>query len=88
MKNYQATFVLNKDDDKTAKNIEDIFKTAGAKVTQKEDWGIRKLAYLIKKQNKAKYLYFEFEIDPVKMPKLEAKLKLEENIMRSLVVVA
>lgn len=53
----------------------------------KEDlWGNRELAYPIKKQQKAFYAHFEFEANPGDISSLDKSLKLEEDIIRYLLV--
>ena len=55
----------------------------------KEDlWGQRSLSYPIKRQDKAFYAHFEFEQEPSKVPGIDKKLKLNEDILRYLLVKA
>jgi small subunit ribosomal protein S6 len=88
MKKYEATFIFTKENKKLAESIEAHLKAIGAKVGKKDDWGVKPLAYPIKKLTEAAYLYFEFETEPAKIKDLETKLKLEESLLRRLIVLA
>ena len=81
MNNYYLTLVLKPDlDEKTKKEILGLVK---GKV---DEWGSRDLAYPIKKQTKGYYIHFEFESDPKAIKDLDKSLKVEENIIRYLLV--
>ena len=58
-------------------------KASGVKV---DLWGARDLAYPIKKQTKGYYVHFEFETEPKVVVDLDKSLKVEENILRFLLV--
>ncbi len=56
------------------------------KVTKEDVWGNRDLAYPIKKQSKGFYAHFEFTTDPKLAKDLDKSLKVEEDIIRYLLV--
>jgi len=88
MRAYELTFLFKPEENKkqTQKQIEEWIKKAKGKVLKKASWGVRDLSYEIKKHKKALYLYFEAKL-PEKAPaELEKKVKLDENILRHLVV--
>jgi len=58
----------------------------GAKIEKEENWGRKKLAYLINKKVEATYHYYLFASDVDLLKNLEPKLKLEEKIMRYLII--
>ena len=54
---------------------------------QKEDlWGAKDLAYPIKRNTKGYFAHFEFETDPKNAKGLDKTLKLEEDILRYLLI--
>lgn len=57
-----------------------------AKVSKRDDWGKRKLAYPINKQSFAVYVFYRLEMSPAKVADLERGLRLNEEVMRFLVV--
>lgn len=87
MNNYALTLVIKPNLDEKARKelIEDVKKKFG-KLNKEEEWGMRDLAYPIKHQTKGFYVHFEFEAEPAKVPELDKFLKLEENLLRYLLV--
>ena len=57
----------------------------GAK--QKTDiWGRRRLAYEVKHLREGQYVLTDFQIDPARVPEMEATLKISDTVFRHLVV--
>ena len=50
-------------------------------------WGKRTLAYPIKKREQGYYVVVRFETDTTLLPEFERVIKLEENVLRHLIVV-
>lgn len=99
MNSYYLTLILNPDleekalleflNDKIKKVISGSSTSLGTgdeKVVSENMWGIRNLAYPIEKQKKGFYAHFEFETEPKVVKALDKSLKLEENILRFLLV--
>lgn len=90
MNSYLLTLVLKADlDEKDRKGLLDaVLKKAlgSGKATKEDMWGVRDLAYPIKKQTKGYYAHFEFETDPALVKDLDKVLKVEEDILRYLLV--
>lgn len=73
-----------KDKKKLLAEIESWLKEAGVSVKKQKDWGKRELAYPIKKQKEANYFFWLLEAEPKKIVELEAKIRLESDIIRHL----
>lgn len=58
----------------------------GGMVESTEQWGIRKLAYPIKKFMEANYVLTRFKLEPGLTKKLGGELKALEEILRHLIV--
>jgi small subunit ribosomal protein S6 len=59
---------------------------AGGTLVQLEEWGMRRLAYPIRKGNEGYFLIYRLEL-PLDKPKtIEAALRQRDNVMRVLVV--
>lgn len=87
MNKYALTLVVKPDmDEKARKEFLDDVKTKLGSIGKEEAWGMRDLAYPIKHQTKGFYVHFEFEAEPSKAPELDKYLKLEENLLRYLLV--
>lgn len=54
------------------------------KILKKEYWGLRSLAYKIKKNSKAHYFLLYIETDPKDLLEIENKLKIDESYLRFL----
>lgn len=90
MRQYEIAIVLHPDleidlDSATGK-IEKIITNAGGKITKKDNWGKRKLAYKIKKQDWGIYVFYEVNLDPAKVSSIDSTLRITEEVMRYLVV--
>lgn len=68
--------------EKIAKLVE-LFK---GKVVKTDDWGKKDLAYKIKKSDTGYYLYWELELGSSMAKKLGEKLRVEEEILRQLLL--
>lgn len=97
MNNYYLTIVLRPDLegkarqellDEVKKKVTSDTETASAKASAVKEslWGMRDLAYPIKKQTKGYYAHFEFETEPQIAKGLDKILKVEEDIIRFLLV--
>lgn len=91
MNSYLLTLVLSPDqDEKVRKELLDITKKkmigADGKIEKEDLWGLKELAYPIKHQTKGFYIHFEFETDPKIAKDLDKTLKVEEDILRYLLV--
>ena len=91
MNSYLLTLVLKPDLEEKARGslLGDVKKKMMGKdgKIEKEDlWGVRDLAYPIMKQNKGFYAHFEFSTDPSIAKNLDKILKVEEDILRYLLI--
>ncbi len=66
------------------KNHSDTINDLDGNLVYKESWGLRNLAYPIKNNKKAFYEFMNIEIPQEKINELNAKLNLNENIIRYL----
>lgn len=70
MRNYEFTAIFYSDEEKATNGTDFVlkkFEEAGVQVTNKEDMGIKQLAYVIKKEDKGHYWYYEIQADPSKI---------------------
>ncbi len=72
-----------------AKLTEEMVKIAtdlGAKVLKKEDWGLRALAYPVKKSKKAFYNLVEFDAPAAAILEMERNMRFNESALRYLTI--
>jgi small subunit ribosomal protein S6 len=76
---------LEVDLEKATSRVEKIFADNGAKVTNVDNWGKRKLAYPIKKHDMALYVFYTVEMPGVNVQKLESILNITDEVIRFLI---
>jgi len=89
---YEVTFILNPnlaDEEVTATNdrVASLITTAGGDVTEMRPWGgKRRLAYPIEHHRDGYYVTTKFRAMPTAAYGLDGQLKLNDNIMRHMVI--
>lgn len=73
---------LSKAEEKVTKLIND----NGGKVVSTDNWGKRKLAYPIKKQDHALYVFYTVEMPGEGVKKVEGTLNIFDEVVRYLIV--
>jgi len=68
------------------KKLRDFIKSQEGSITHEDLWGMQKLAYTIKKYSNGYYAIFYFDLPPTEVKELMRNIKLEQNIMRSLIM--
>jgi small subunit ribosomal protein S6 len=58
----------------------------GGKVEKREYWGLRNLAYRIKKNRKGHYVLFNLDAPPAAVNELERNMRINEDVLRYLTV--
>ncbi len=92
LRRYEITYLVQPEatDEERAK-VEDrvagVFSKMGAHVLRREDWGKRKLAYEIRKYNKAYYTYLIFAGTADVPAELERNLRLLDVVVRFMVII-
>jgi len=86
---YEHTYIttpeLSKDDlDSVRKKIDEIIKKNDSKILKEEDWGLRSLAYQIKKNSKGKYCNLYIEGNNKVIKEIEQFEKYDERIIKFL----
>lgn len=91
MKKYELAVMLHPDLEIDLEaplaRLDELLSSIDAKVTKRDEWGKRRLAYKIAGQDFAVYVFYRLEADPSKMADLERGLRLNEEVLRYLVVV-
>jgi len=69
-----------------AVKFRDYLTSNQAEIVHEENWGLRKLAYPIKKKSTGFYNLIEFKADPSLIQRLEIEYKRDERVLRFLTV--
>ena len=66
--------------------VQDVIAGNNGELKRLEDWGIRKLAYAIKKSPRGRYVYLRYDGVETLVAELERRLRLDDRILRYLTV--
>ena len=69
---------------KLSETYSDIVKKMGGEVLKKEYWGLRSLAYEIKKNKKGHYIMLCLKTTPDAVEELERNFKINEDVIKFL----
>jgi small subunit ribosomal protein S6 len=72
--------------DAIADGIASQLETDGGAVKKREYWGLRNLAYRIKKNRKGHYVLLGLEAHPVFVNEMERQLRLNEDVLRFMTI--
>ena len=91
MRDYEVLYIVRADldDEKVqdaVKRVNTLIQRSGGTVDKTNLWGKRRLAYEVKHQKEGAYVLQDFQLDPDRVPELEAALKITEEVLRHLVV--
>jgi len=88
---YENVFIARQDVsaaqvEALAESFAGIVAQAGGKVTKREYWGLRNLAYRVKKNRKGHYMLFNLDAPPAAVNELERNMRINEDVLRYLTV--
>jgi small subunit ribosomal protein S6 len=88
-KMYESAVLINAalEDDQIQSiisHIKELISSNDGEITDVEEWGRRRLAYMIKRSKIGYYIIFQFNAYPQIISPLEKFYKLDENILRYL----
>ncbi len=91
MRKYELVCILHPDLDETAFNdavdkVKGWISESEGSVESVDNWGRRKMAYMIRKQLEGQYVMLNANILPSATAELERKLRLLEPVMRHMLV--
>lgn len=84
---YEHVFLVRQDVsaqqvEALTKEFSDIITEAGGKVAKSEYWGLKSLAYKIKKNRKAHYTLLNLESGPEAVAEMERRMSLATDVIR------
>lgn len=90
MKEYELTVLihpdLEADIEVPLKKVREILSSAGGEIIKEENWGKKKLAYQIKKEDFAVYVYMDVLLPADAPLKISNTLNITEEVLRYLLV--
>ena len=91
MRDYEVLYIVRADfdDEKVqdaVKRVNTLIERSGGTAERTNLWGKRKLAYEVKHQMEGAFVLQDFQLEPGRVPELEAGLKITEEVLRHLIV--
>jgi small subunit ribosomal protein S6 len=88
---YESVFIARQDisaaqAEALAEQFSNLIAEQGGKVTKKESWGLRNIAYRIKKNRKGHYTLFNIDAPPAAVAEMERQMRINEDVLRYLTV--
>jgi len=90
MKEYELTVLIHPDLevnlDAPLEKVRSIIKNAGGEITREDNWGKKKLAYRINREDFAMYVYFDVQLPADAPLKISNTLNITDEVLRYLLV--
>ncbi|HBQ37703.1 MAG TPA: 30S ribosomal protein S6 [Candidatus Omnitrophica bacterium] len=88
---YEALLILNASGSEAelaqaVKQVEEPIRKLGGQIDKSEGWGRRRLAYRINRHLEGHYHLLRFQVDPNQVEELKRLLRLNEAVMRFLIL--
>lgn len=88
---YESVFIARQDiaapqAEALADTFSSIIDAQGGKVTKRENWGLRNLAYKVKKNRKGHYILFNIDAPPAAIAEMERNMRIHEDVLRYMTV--
>lgn len=88
---YEALLILNAAGSdaelaQAVKQVEEPVRKLGGQIDKSEGWGRRRLAYRINRHLEGHYHLLRFHVDPNQLDELKRMLRLNEGVMRFLIL--
>ncbi|UCH72902.1 MAG: 30S ribosomal protein S6 [Rhodospirillales bacterium] len=91
MPHYENVFIARQEVsaaqvDALADGFAEVISSAGGKIHRREYWGLKTMAYKIKKNRKGHYVLFNIEAPSDALQEMERQMRLNEDVLRHLTV--
>ncbi len=88
---YESVFIARQDIsagqvDTLADEMEKVISDNGGSVARREYWGLRNLAYRVKKNRKGHYIMFNLDAPSEAVQEMERNLRLHEDVLRYMTI--
>lgn len=90
MNKYEVMVIVKPADEETTnatvEKIEALIARVNGTVEKVDRWGKRRLAYAVKKFTEGYYVLVNFEADPAQIKEIDRLMKIDDQILKHLVV--
>ena len=92
MKKYELIFILKAELPETemearVARVQEILGMHDGKITLENHWGVRRLAYEIEYETRGNYMFLKFKSAGTAVAELDKFLRLDDQVLRHLIVV-
>ena len=92
MKKYELIFILRAELPETemsarVERVKSILSQHDGEITQENHWGVRRLAYEIQYESRGNYMFLKFKSKGTAIAELDKFLRLDDQVLRHLIVV-
>lgn len=74
------------DSQNVLKGYENLMVNEGGEILKKDDWGVKRLTYPIKKSFRGYYTNYDFVGKPESLAEMERLMRIDDNVLRYLLV--
>jgi small subunit ribosomal protein S6 len=91
LRDYEILYIVRPDVEEAdlpdvTKRVETLIESLQGTIQNTNVWGKRRLAYEVDHLKEGHYVLTDFQIEPVRVPEMEATLKISETVFRHLIV--
>ena len=88
---YESIYIIKPEvDEQGIKELVEKFntliETEGGKVSETQEWGLKRLAYPIQKKEQGYYVLVNFEANPESIVELERVYKITDSVMKFITI--
>jgi small subunit ribosomal protein S6 len=90
-RDYEILYIVRPDVEETdlpdvTKRVETLIESLAGSIQRTNVWGKRRLAYEVDHLKEGHYVLTDFQIEPARVPEMEATLKISDTVFRHLIV--
>ena len=91
MRNYEGIFIIdpdlsNENSKGVVTQVQEVISKTGGRIDGIQEWGKKRLAYEIQKKHEGNYVFMNFQLESRSSKKLDQLLRLNENLLRFMIV--
>ena len=91
LREYEFTLITRGDQNdsdfaKTVEGYENLMVKDGGEILKKDDWGVKRLSYPIKKSFRGHYINYDFVGNPDNLAEMERLMRIDDNVLRYMAI--
>ena len=91
MRIYEELFIVKPDAaeeeiEQVVEQVRGVIESGGGAVDKVDKWGLRKLAYRVRKQHEGYYVLFQFSSSPEAVKEIERRLRVSDLVLKFITV--